>query len=64
MQNTVFYVAVELCIMLPLALVMAAVLQQKNLKLRGLFRTLLFIPCVMALMSYARYLKSCSAITV
>lgn len=56
-QNTVFYVVVELCIMLPLALVMAAVLQQKNLKLRGLFRTLLFIPCVMALMSYATVFK-------
>lgn len=56
-ENTVFYVVVELCIMLPLALVMAAVLQQKNLKLRGLFRTLLFIPCVMALMSYATVFK-------
>ncbi len=56
-RNTVFYVAVEICIMLPLALVMAAVLQQKNLKLRGLFRTLLFIPCVMALMSYATVFK-------
>lgn len=56
-KNTSFYVFVELCIMLPLALIMAAVLQQKDLKLRGLFRTLLFVPCVMALMSYATVFK-------
>ena len=56
-KNTVFYVFVEICIMLPLSLVMAAVLQQKNLKFRGLFRTLLFVPCTMALMSYATVFK-------
>jgi lactose/L-arabinose transport system permease protein len=56
-QNTVLYVAVELLIMLPLAMIMAAVLQQKDLKFRGLFRVLLFVPCTMALMSYATVFK-------
>ena len=56
-RNTLYYVLIELVLMLPLALLMAAVLQQKNLKFKGLYRVLLFVPCTMALMSYATVFK-------
>lgn len=55
--NTLIYVLVEICIMLPLALLMAAVLQQKDLKFKGIYRVLLFIPCTMAMVSYTTVFK-------
>ena len=55
--NTVIFVLVEICIMLPLALIMAAVLQQKDLKFKRGFRVFLFIPCTMAMVSYTTVFK-------
>ena len=57
LKNTVTFMLWQLPIMLTLALVFAAVLNQKDLKFKGLFQTLLFIPCTMALVSYSIIFK-------
>lgn len=56
-KNTLYYVAIEILLMLPLALLLATILQQKNLKFRNTYRVLLFVPCCMAMMSYATVFK-------
>lgn len=56
-KNTLWVVCIDLLLMLPLALVMAAVLHQKDIKLKGLWRTLLFVPCTMAAVTYSTIFK-------
>ena len=56
-KNTLWVVCVDLFLMLPLALVMAAVLHQKGIKFKGFWRTLLFVPCIMAAVTYSTIFK-------
>lgn len=56
-KNTIWIMAIDLLVMLPLALVMAAVLHQKQIRLKGIWRTLLFIPCTMAAVTYSTIFK-------
>ncbi|MCD8156176.1 MAG: sugar ABC transporter permease [Clostridiales bacterium] len=51
--NTFLYLAIEVPIMLTLAILLAQVLNNQHLKLKGLFRTCVFLPCATSLVSYA-----------
>ena len=58
MGNTFLYLLIQVPIMLVLAILLAQLLNNKDLKLRGLFRTLIFLPCAPALVSYALIFKT------
>ena len=51
--NTFIYLAIQVPIMLVLAILLAQLLNNKDLKLRGFFRTCVFLPCATSLVSYA-----------
>lgn len=56
--NTVFYLIIQVPVMLLLALVLASMLNDKNLKFKGLFRTAIFLPCATSLVSYAMIFRT------
>ena len=56
--NTFLYLIVEVPIMLILAIVLAQILNNKDLKFKGFFRTCVFLPCATSLVSYALIFKS------
>ena len=58
MGNTFLYLIVEVPIMLILAILLAQILNNKDLKFRGGFRTMVFMPCAVSLVSYALIFKS------
>lgn len=58
MKNTFLYLIVEVPVMLVLALVLAQMLNNKDLKAKGFFRTCIFLPCATSLVSYALVFKS------
>jgi lactose/L-arabinose transport system permease protein len=51
--NTFLYLIVQVPIMLILAILLAQLLNNKDLKFKGLFRTCIFLPCAVSLVSYA-----------
>ena len=53
LKNTFSYLIIQVPIMLILALIFASLLNNKNLKFKGLFRTCIFLPCATALVSYS-----------
>jgi lactose/L-arabinose transport system permease protein len=56
--NTYLYLIVQVPIMLVLAILLAQLLNNKDLKCRGLFRTMVFLPCATSLVSYSLIFKS------
>ncbi|MGC3995574.1 MAG: sugar ABC transporter permease [Propionicimonas sp.] len=52
-QNTFIYLIVQVPIMLVLALVLANLLNDPNLRFKGLWRTAIFLPCAVSLVSYS-----------
>ncbi len=52
-QNTLIYLVVQVPIMLVLALVLANLLNDKHLRFKGLWRTAIFLPCAVSLVSYS-----------
>ena len=48
--------------MLVLALILASILNDKNLRFKGLFRTMIFLPCATSLVSYATIFRSLFAV--
>lgn len=56
--NTFLYLAVQVPVMLVLAILLAQLLNNKHLKLKGFFRTCVFLPCATALVSYSLIFKS------
>ena len=56
--NTFLYLIIEVPVMLILAILLAQLLNNKDLKLKGLFRTCVFLPCATSLVSYALIFKS------
>lgn len=56
--NTVFYLIIEVPIMLILALILASMLNNKHLRFKGLFRTAIFLPCATSLVSYSMIFRS------
>ena len=57
-KNTFFYLAIQVPIMLILAILLAQLLNNKDLKFKGFFRTCVFLPCATSLVSYALIFKS------
>ena len=53
LTNTLIYLVVQVPIMLVLALVLANLLNDKNLRFKGLWRTAIFLPCAVSLVSYS-----------
>ena len=56
--NTFLYLVIQVPIMLILAILLAQLLNNKNLKFKGLFRTCVFLPCATSLVSYALIFKT------
>lgn len=56
--NTFFYLIIQVPIMLVLAILLAQLLNNKDLKLKGFFRTCVFLPCATSLVSYALIFRS------
>lgn len=56
--NTFLYLIVEVPIMLILAILLAQILNNKDLKFKGFFRTCVFLPCATSLVSYSLIFKS------
>ena len=59
MGNTFLYLVVEVPIMLILAILLAQLLNNHDLKFKGFFRTCVFLPCATSLVSYSLIFKSC-----
>jgi lactose/L-arabinose transport system permease protein len=58
LTNTLIYLAVQVPIMIVLALILAATLDNPRLRGRGFFRTAVFLPCVTSLVAYSVLFKS------
>ena len=53
LKNTFTYLIIQVPVMLVLAILLAQLLNNPNLKCRGLFRTCIFLPCAISLVSYS-----------
>ena len=53
LKNTFLYLIIQVPVMLVLAMLLAQLLNNPNLKCRGLFRTCIFLPCAISLVSYS-----------
>lgn len=53
LTNTFIYLIVQVPVMLVLALILANLLNNKNLRFRTLWRTAIFLPCAVGLVSYS-----------
>ena len=60
--NNFIYLIIQVPIMLTLALILASMLNNKNLRFKGLFRTAIFLPCATSLVSYAIIFRSLFAV--
>lgn len=56
--NTFLYLIIQVPIMLVLAILLAQLLNNKDLRFKGLFRTCVFLPCATSLVSYALIFRS------
>ena len=56
--NTIFYFVIQVPIMLILALILAQLLNSPNIKGKGIYRTMIFLPCATSLVSYSMIFKS------
>ena len=57
-SNTFLYLLIQVPIMLVFAMLLAQILNNKDLKFKGFFRTCVFLPCATSLVSYALIFKS------
>ncbi|MDR0284119.1 MAG: sugar ABC transporter permease [Propionibacteriaceae bacterium] len=53
LKTTFIYLVIQVPIMLILALILATLLNSKTLRFKGLFRTAIFLPCAVSLVSYS-----------
>ncbi len=56
-KNTVIYLIIQVPVMILLALFISVLLNDKTLKLKGVFRTAIFLPCVTSLVAYSVIFK-------
>lgn len=56
--NTFLYLIIQVPVMLVLAILLAQLLNNKDLKFKGLFRTCVFLPCATSLVSYSLIFRS------
>ena len=57
-KNTLIYLIIQVPIMLILGLVIATLLNNKDIKFKGFFRTAIFLPCITSLVAYSILFKS------
>lgn len=57
-KNCFFYLIIQVPIMLIMALILASVLNNPKLRFKGIFRTLIFLPCATSLVAYAIIFRS------
>ncbi len=62
LKNNFIYLIIQVPIMLILALILASMLNNKDLKFKGFFRTAIFLPCATSLVSYAIIFRSLFAV--
>ncbi len=62
LKNNFIYLIIQVPIMLLSALVLASLLNNKDLRFKGLFRTAIFLPCATSLVSYAVIFRSLFAV--
>jgi lactose/L-arabinose transport system permease protein len=58
MENTLIYLVIQVPLMLVTALVLANLLNNPNLRLKGLWRTAIFLPCAVSLVSYSMVFRT------
>lgn len=58
LKNTFLYLILQVPVMLILALILASMLNNKDLRFKGLFRTCIFLPCATSLVAYAIIFRS------
>lgn len=58
MVNCFLYLVIQVPIMLVLALVLASLLNCRDIRMKGIFRTAIFLPCATSLVSYATIFRS------
>ncbi|MED9820853.1 MAG: sugar ABC transporter permease [Christensenellales bacterium] len=56
--NTFTYLIIQVPIMLALAVIFATLLNNRDLKFRGLFRTCIFLPCATGLVAYSMIFRT------
>lgn len=56
--NTFSYLLIQVPVMLVLALIFASLLNNKDLKFKGLFRTCIFLPCATGLVAYSMIFRT------
>ena len=56
--NTFIYLLLQVPVMLLFAMILASMLNTRNLKFKGLFRTAIFLPCATSLVSYSMIFRS------
>lgn len=57
LKNTIFYLIVQVPIMLLMAVLLASMLNDKTLRGKGIYRTMIFLPCATSLVSCAIIFK-------
>lgn len=62
LSNVLIYLAIQVPIMILLALALASALNDENIKYRSLFRLAIFLPCATSLVSYAIIFRSMFAL--
>ncbi|MEY8352785.1 sugar ABC transporter permease [Lachnospiraceae bacterium 54-53] len=62
LRNNFIYLIIQVPVMLISALVLASLLNHKDLRFKGLFRTAIFLPCATSLVSYAVIFRSLFAV--
>ncbi len=62
LKNNFLYLIIQVPVMLLLALVLASMLNNKQLRFKGLFRTAIFLPCATSLVSYSIIFRSLFAV--
>lgn len=60
--NTFIYLILQVPLMLLLALILASLLNNPKIKCKGLFRTMIFLPCATSLVSYSIIFRSMFAL--
>ncbi|WP_394554361.1 carbohydrate ABC transporter permease [Agromyces sp. MMS24-JH15] len=58
LQNTFIYLIIQVPIMLVLAMILANLLNDRNLRFRGMWRTVIFLPCAVSLVSYSMVFRT------
>ena len=58
LKNCIFYLIIQVPVMLILAILLASMLNNRDLRFRGIFRTAIFLPCATSLVAYAIIFRS------